>query len=226
MPINPAPPIRLLLVDDHAILRAGLRMLLEDQPNMAVIGEAGGREEALTLAARELPDIILLDLDLGTCLSTEFLPDLMRVANGTKVIILTGVQNSELHHRAIQDGAIGLVLKDQACTTLIKAIEKVSAGEAWLDRSMIAKALTRALHKKATMNDSKVARFSDLTNREKEIVLLVAQGLHRKHIASQLFISEATVRNHLTAILGKLGLTNSFDLALFAYRNGLAKPPS
>src|SRR5438874_2135180 len=127
--------IRILLIDDHRIVRAGLRMLIENQPELSVVGEAGSGEEALAIADREQPDIILLDLDLGGRDSLEFLPQLTTAAPEARVIVLTGLRDSDEHRRAIRLGASGIVLKDQACELLIKAIAKVHAGEAWIDRS-------------------------------------------------------------------------------------------
>jgi two-component system, NarL family, nitrate/nitrite response regulator NarL len=219
-------PIRILLIDDHVIVRAGLRMLIDNHKGMVVAGEAGTRIDALAIAAREQPDVILLDLDMGAENGLDFLRELVAAATRARVIILTGVRDPEIHRRAVHVGAMGLVLKDKATEVLIKAIEKVHSGEVWLDRSLTASVLAEM----STADESKTGpdarRISSLTDREREITGLVCKGLKNKQIADQLFISEATVRNHLTSILSKLEVTDRFELALYAYRHHLAKPPS
>jgi len=220
-------PIRVLIVDDHAILRKGLRMLIEDQPTMTVIGEAENYAETMEVVSREQPEIILLDLDLGGKNGLDFLPELLSLSARTRVIIYTGVRDPEMHHRAIALGAMGLVLKEQASEVLVKAIEKVHAGEIWIDRTTMARVLTRmSRSQQERKDDPEAAKIAALTEREKEITTLVAQGLNRKQIAERLFISEATVRNHLTSILNKLDVSDRLELAFYAYRHGLAKPPA
>ncbi len=219
-------PIRIMIVDDHAIFRAGLRMLIDDQPEMVVIGEAGNRAEALAIAAREQPGIILLDIDLGGESALDLLREMFDACSDARVIILTGVRDPEIHRRAIALGAVGLVFKEQAASVLVQAIEKVDAGEVWLDPSMMARMLIESSRSnKVKEDDPEAARIALLTGREREIITLVAQGLSRKQIANSLFISEATVRNHLTSILSKLDLRDRFELAFYAYRHGLASPP-
>src|SRR5713101_472371 len=190
-------PIRILLVADHVIVRAGLRMLIENHKGLVVVGEAGTRIDALAIAAREQPQVILLDLDMGNESGLDFLRELLDAAAGARVVMLTGVRDPEAHRRAVHLGAMGLVLKDKAAEVLIKAIEKVHAGEVWLDRSLTASVLSERsqadLGRKVDPDREKVA---SLTDREREIVRLVCQGLKNKQIADKLFISDATVRNH------------------------------
>jgi DNA-binding NarL/FixJ family response regulator len=155
------------------------------------------------------------------------LPELLNIATKARVVILTGVLNPETHHRAIALGAMGLVLKEQAADVLVKAIQKVHGGEVWLDRAQTASVLTSMTRpSQAQKDDPEAAKIASLTDREGEIIALVAQGLKRKQIAEKLYISEPTVRNHLTSILDKLGLSDRFELAFYAYRYGLAKPPA
>lgn len=226
MPSPAVTQIRILVIDDHVIVRAGLRMLIESHAGMVVVGEAGTRRDALAIAASERPDIILLDLDMGAENGLDFLRELLAAADKARVVILTGVRDPEAHRRAVHLGAMGLVLKDKAAEVLVKAIEKVHAGEVWLDRTLTASVLSElseAKKNRAASEDSE--RIASLTDRELEVVGLACQGLKNKQIAERLFISEATVRNHLTSILGKLELSDRFELALFAYRHHLAKPP-
>src|SRR5438094_547102 len=133
--------IRVLIIDDHGIMRAGLRMLLESQPGITVVGEAATCAEALTLATCAQPDVIVLDLDLGGENAIESIPPLLRTAPATRVLVLTGVRDPEVHMQAIRQGAVGLVLKEKAVETLLEAIARVRAGEVWLEPTMIARVL-------------------------------------------------------------------------------------
>jgi len=223
----PTQPLRIVLIDDHGIVRAGLRMLIESQAGMTVVGEAATRADALAVAAREQPDIILLDLDLEGESGLDFLQELLDIPPRARVIILTGVRDPEAHRRAVRLGAMGLVIKDKAAEVLIKAIEKVHAGEVWLDRALTASVLSEMAQADQTKKaDPEAEKIGSLTSREREIVGLVCEGLKNKQISERLFISEATVRNHLTSILSKLELSDRFELALYSYRQHLAKPPS
>ena len=220
------PPIRVLIVDDHVIVRAGLRMLLESQPDLLVVGEAGTCADALTLTTREQPDIILLDLDLSGEMALASIPALLAAAPQARILILTGVRDLELHRQAVRLGALGLVLKDKATEVLLQAIAKVQAGEVWLEGTMIASVLgeiTRA--RRAPVVDREGAKIATLTDREREVITLVGEGLRNKQIADRLAISETTVRHHLTAIFAKLEVTDRLELVIHAYRHGLATLP-
>jgi DNA-binding NarL/FixJ family response regulator len=138
------------------------------------------------------------------------------------VLILTGVYDEELHKRAILEGARGILLKNQAGTTLIKAIKKVHLGEAWIDRTLTVKLLDEA-NKHSQLNREEQKKINSLTARECEIIKLIAEGLVNKEIARRLFVVEKTVRNHLTVIYSKLELTSRLELAVYASRNGLDK---
>lgn len=221
-----AKSIRVLLVDDHVVIRTALRMLMQSKPGITMIGEAGSRAEALELAARERPDIILLDLELDGESGLDFLPELLNVSNQSRVIILTGVRDQEVHHRAVSLGAMGVVRKDNAVDVLIGAIERVYAGEAWLDPSLTARVLSEMTRSgKAKKEDPEAAKIATLTEREREVLTIVGEGLKNREIAERLFISEWTVRHHLTSIFDKLGVSDRVELILYAYRHNLAKPP-
>jgi len=225
---NPPPqPVRVLIVDDHGIIRAGLRMLLESQPGITVVGEVATCAEALALATCAQPDIVLLDLDLGGENAIESMPALLRAFPHTCILVLTGVRDPEIHRQAIRHGAVGLVLKEKAVETLLEAITRVRAGEVWLEPTMIARVLSDLTRPQPAPQDSPEAtKIARLTEREREVIALVGEGLRNKHIAERLYISEATVRHHLTAIFGKLGVSDRFELAIYAYQHGLAKPPA
>jgi len=219
-------PIRVLIVDDHAVVRAGLRMLIDSQSPMKVVAEAGTRVEAVQAAATQQPDIVLLDLDMGGESGLSFLPDLVDAARGAKILVLTGVRDPEAHRKAVRAGARGVVFKEKAVEVLIKAIEGVHGGEIWLDRALASSLLEELSHPNAAFEgDPEGARIASLTTRERELIAIVSQGLRNKEIADRLFITEVTVRHHLTSIYGKLGVADRFELAVYAFRHGLARPP-
>jgi two-component system, NarL family, nitrate/nitrite response regulator NarL len=217
-------PIRVLLIDDHVVMRMGLRMLIENQPGLRVVGEATDRGAAIHSAAREQPDIILLDLDLGDENGLDLLPELRTAAKGARVIVLTGIRNPAEHRQAVRLGATGMVLKEQAVDTLVKAIERVHAGETWLDPALVANLLTERSRARGQDADPEAARIAALTEREREVIALIGEGLKNRQIAERLSISETTVVHHLTSIFNKLGVANRLELVTYAYRHGLAKP--
>lgn len=200
-------------------------MIITKHAGMAVVGEAGDSTSALAAAAATRPDIVLLDLDLGDESGADLLPGLLDAVPDTRVILLTGLRDPQAHRRAILLGAVGLVLKEKAVETVLKAIEKVHAGEVWLDRAMIASILNSRVHGERAQQGPGDKRIDALTAREREVIELIGAGLKNRQIAERLVISEATVRHHLTSIFGKLGVEDRFDLALFAYRHNLAKVP-
>jgi len=161
--------IRILIVDDHEIFRAGLRLLLENEPDLNVIGEAHNKTEAFQ-AVRNLPDVILLDLDLGAEMATDFLPDLVKAGEPARVLVLTGVSDPELHFHAVCLGAIGVVHKLEAPQLLLKAIRKVHEGEVWMNRDMVARAMSHVQRQGRAKTDPDAAKISNLTARELEII--------------------------------------------------------
>lgn len=216
-------PIRILIVDDHAIVRAGLRMLIDQNPAMEVVGVAGDRSEALALAASEQPNMIILDILLGDEDGLTFLPDLREVAKNTRVLVLTGLRSSESQRRAIMAGAMGVVLKEHAAEVLIKAINKVHQGEVWLDRSLLGSVLNEMTQ--APEIDPDIAKIASLTDRERQVVALVAEGLKNKQIGERLSITETTVTHHLSSIFSKLQVSDRLELVIYAFSRNLAKMP-
>ena len=225
MDIHLPQPVRILLIDDHAILRAGVRMLIETRPHFRVVAEAASSEQALAEASREQPDVILLDLDLGEQDGLSLLPKLLQVAGDARVLVLTGVHASEWHRKAVSLGAMGVVSKEQVTEKLLEAIEEVSAGEFWVDHSTppITMAEIMWAREQAMEKDLDAARIATLTQREREIIALVGEGLKNQQIADRLCISNGTVRNHLTIIFEKLDLSDRFGLMRYAYHHNLAK---
>src|SRR5262245_47891499 len=183
--------IRILMIDDHEMFLAALRLLLEGEPGLVVVGQARNTKEALE-AARQKPDIILLDLDLGSATGTDLLPDLMNVAEGARVLLLTGVVDARRHLDTICMGAMGIVHKLEPPSLLFKAIRKVHAGEAWLNRTMMANAMTR-LHTPRKGVDPIAGKIASLTARELDVIAALGNGLRNKEIGERLFISEKTV---------------------------------
>ena len=217
--------IRIMIVDDHAVIRTGLRMLIEQDQTMTVVAMAGTASEALVLAEREHPDIIILDLMLGDEDGLEFLPQLCKTSPNSRVLILTGVQATTSHRIAIRRGAMGIVMKQQAADLLLKAIRKVHAGEVWIDRSMMSSVLSDVRSERQEEADPEAGKIASLTPREREVIALVSEGLKNKLIGERLFISETTVTHHLSSIFSKLEVSDRLELIIYAFRHGLAKVP-
>ena len=222
---NTPPPIRIMIIDDHAVIRAGLRMLIEQDQTMSVVAMAGNRAEALHLAEKEQPDIILFDLMLGDEDGLEFLPALCDTSPSSRVLVLTGVQTAESHRIAIRRGAMGIVLKQQAADLLLKAIRKVYAGEVWIDRSMMGSVLDDVRSERQQGSNTEATKIASLTPREREVVALVSEGLKNKLIGERLYISETTVTHHLSSVFSKLEVSDRLELIIYAFRHGLAKMP-
>jgi two-component system nitrate/nitrite response regulator NarL len=211
--------IKVLLVSDLVMMRQALRLLLEAN-GCAVVAEVTLCEEASDAAGALAPDIFLVDVDSGPA-TLACLDDLVATHPG-RIIALAHPGIVPDQAKLIEHGAAGVVLKNQSLSVLLKAITKVHAGEAWLDRANTARLLTRITRRRREeqSEDEKIAK---LTAREREIIALVGEGLKNAAIAERLFISEATVRNHLTSILDKLGVSDRFELAVYAFRQGLVE---
>jgi two-component system nitrate/nitrite response regulator NarL len=223
MSIPTSEPIRILIVDDHAIVRAGLRMLIDQNPAMKVVGVAGNGSDALKLAASEQPDIIILDILLGDEDGLAFLPELRLAATDARVLVLTGLRGSESQRRAMLAGAMGVVLKEHATEVLIKAISKVHQGEVWMDRLTMGSLLDEMTQ--APEIDPEQTKIATLTEREREVIALIAEGLKNKQIGQRLFISETTVTHHLSSIFSKLDVSDRLELVIYAFSRNLAKMP-
>ncbi|HKZ81811.1 MAG TPA: response regulator transcription factor [Pyrinomonadaceae bacterium] len=212
--------IRILLVDNQAVVRSGIRMLIESQPGMMVVAEVENQESVNRAAAEQL-DVILLAINEDSDLNV--LPQLLAVAGQAQVLILTDLRDPGVHQRAVCLGAMGLVLKDTPSETFIKAIQKVSTGEVWLNRSITANVLTKLVRVNEEA-ELETAKISSLTKREREIITLIGEGLKNRQISARLFISEATVRHHLTSIFDKLDVSDRLELIIYAFRHSLIKP--
>jgi two-component system nitrate/nitrite response regulator NarL len=220
-------PIRIVILDSHALVRAGLRSLIDEQASMKVVGEAGNLVDGLEAIASLHPDIVLFELNISDQLSPDMITQILLACDTTHPIIVTGINNPVIIQQLVENGAMGVVFKSQSPETLIKAIEKVNNGEVWLERSMIANVLSRLSRTNIPVkNNTEVENIDELSDREKEIVRLIGKGYKNKRISSQLCISETTVRHHLTSIYNKLGVTDRLELLVYAHRFGLVKPPN
>jgi two-component system nitrate/nitrite response regulator NarL len=218
-------PIRVMLVDDHHSLLWGLSKLIEGAaPDFELAGTASDPGGALETARRTQPDIVLLDLDLDGRSSFDILPDLL-AQRGLKALILSGHCDPLLRQQAMMLGASGFIGKDQSAQTILTAIERVQAGELWIDRasmSQVFSALTR--HEPDPAPDPVAWRIASLTAKERDIIATLArsEGKPNKVLADQLSMAEHTLRNHLSAIYAKLGVRTRLALYMYALRNGLA----
>jgi len=217
-------PIRVGLVDDQALFRAGIRMLVSSQADLEFVGEAGNGVEGITMAAEQNPDVILMDIRMPVMDGIESTRAILAAAEATgrpapRIIVLTTFDLDEAATRAIRGGASGFLLKDADPEFLLSAIRTVHAGTA-----VIAASATRELFEHFDSQHSGGAEpveFTSLTSREREIFLLAARGLSNAEIAASEFLSEATVKTHISRVLGKLGLRDRVQLVVFAYENRL-----
>jgi DNA-binding NarL/FixJ family response regulator len=204
-------------------MRAGLRLLIEREPGIKVVGEASTLRGALQVATREQPSITLVGLLVGTDHDLDDLPLLLLASKDARALALTGTPDVSLDRRAVKAGAMGLISSQVAPNILIKAIQKVHMGEAWLDRCTVADVLTEMSRpvKQEHVNVTAL-QIGSLTKRERDIIKLVSRGYKNKLVAQHLAISDVTVRHHLTSIFSKLELTDRFELIIYAYKNGMA----
>ena len=224
--MEPAPiKIRILIIDDQLIVREGLRMLIENHPGTKVVAMAGTRSEALDIIAREPTDLIILNLELEGDSALSFIPQLREAAKDARILVLTGQRDSAMHQKAAQHGAMGVVLKEDAADLLLKAIEKVYKGEAWLDRITLGNLIFQMSSQEKETVDPRTRKIASLTERERQVIALIAEGLKNRQIAERLFISHVTVTHHLSSIYGKLGVSDRLELVIYAFANKLAKLP-
>lgn len=207
-----------MVADDHAIFRDGLRKLLEASDDTQIIGEAANGVECAKMLAKLKPDILLLDLRMPEKDGLAVLEELNFDSLTTRVIVLTAAEDDRDVVRAMRLGARGVVLKQSASDLLLKSIHKVYDGEIWLDNRMTAEVID-AFKKSAEAGQRREKPL--LSDREKEIVQLVAQGFRNREIGEKLFISEQTVKNHLHNIFDKLGVSDRLELALYAIHHRL-----
>lgn len=211
-------PIRVVLVDDQALFRAGIRMVIDSQDDLQVVGEAGDGAEALRVVRERRPDVVLMDIRMPVMDGLTATAELLTDPQPPRVVMLTTFDLDEAAARAIRQGASGFLLKDADPEFLLAAIRTVHAGS-----SVIAAAATRELFTHfAEAPKTPPLAFASLTDREREIFALAARGLSNSEIAAREYLSEATVKTHISRILTKLGLRDRVQLVVFAFEHGLA----
>ncbi len=211
-------PIRLLIVDDQALFREGLRTLLSVQPGLDVVGEAGNGEEALRQAAALHPDVILMDLQMPVMDGAAATRRLRAQQPDAKVIVLTTFDDEENVFEGLRAGAVGYLLNDTPSAKLVEAIRLAARGESFLEPSVAAKVVSEF----ARLSPRPAEQLAEpLSEREIEVLRLVAAGASNREIAAQLVIAEGTVKNHLTNILAKLGVSDRTEAAVKAKELGL-----
>jgi DNA-binding NarL/FixJ family response regulator len=215
--------IRVVIADDHPIVRDGVRKLLSLEADMEVVGEAGDGREVVELVQRVDPDVVLLDLRMPGLDGLSVLQQLQASNRRTRVIVLTASEDKNEFVQAMKLGCSGIVLKQTAPDLIVKSIRKVHAGEIWLDSHTTAAVMRQFAAPSADLPSApgRGRERAPLSQREREIVSLVAQGYKNKEMAEKMFISEQTVKNHLHNIFDKLGVSDRLELALYAIHKGL-----
>lgn len=226
---NTPRKIKVMIADDHPIVREGLRKLLLLEDDIDVVGEACDGRDLLDKASESQPDVILLDLRMPNLDGLGALQTLQHTGSKARVIILTASEDKNEFVQAMKLGCSGIVLKQTSADLIVKSIRKVYSGEIWLDSHTTAAVMRQfasPLDGGPGGSSTRVRERSPLSNREREIVALVAQGYKNKEMAEKMFISEQTVKNHLHNIFDKLGVSDRLELALYAIHKGLHLPDS
>ena len=209
---------KIILVDDHEVVRLGLKSLLERHPQFEVIGEAGSAREALEQVAALKPDVVLMDIRLPGTSGIEACEEIVNKYPATRVIMLTSDAEDEMLFSAIRAGASGYILKQIGSTDLIKALESVSRGEALLDPAVTQRVFQEV---RRAVKEEEASAFAHLSQQEKHVLLLVSEGKTNREIAKSLFLGEGTVRNYVSSILSKLGVNNRAEAAAYAVEHSL-----
>lgn len=214
---------RIILAEDHRILRDGLRALLAAEPDLELVGEAQDGREAINQARGLQPDVLILDLSMPRTDGLTALKEIKRVAPTTRVLIMTVHRNEEYVFQAIEDGADGYLLKDASASELMVALRSVLAGERYLCSAVATQVVDAYLEGKRGRNGAARPRtpFDTLSTREREVLKLVAEGYRSREIGELLCISEKTVEKHRANLMRKLGISNASGLTAFAVERGL-----
>jgi len=210
--------LRIIIVDDHEVVRLGLRALLEKQPGFTVVDEAGNAKEAVQKALQHRPEVVVMDIRLPGGSGIDACREIVTAAPEVKVIMLTSFAEDDMLFEAIAAGAAGYVLKQIGGDDLVRAIEAVGRGDSLLDPTLTQRVFARV--REAQRKDEQSA-FSQLTEQEMRVLGLVAEGKTNREIAQQLFLGEGTVRNYVSSILSKLALTNRAEAAAYAVQHNI-----
>ena len=214
--------IRILIVDDHPLIREGLRAVLETQPDMELVGEAWDGNEAVVRALALRPDVVLMDLSLPRKDGIEAIREIIRGVPSVRVLVLSNYLDDDKVFGALKAGAKGYILKETSSQELRQAVRSVYQGKSALDPAVQRKLVDQL----AGMNNSDSRPENDLTERELEVLRLMARGFTNPQIAARLSVAEGTVRFHVSNVLRKLGMENRTQAVLYALQNGLAFPES
>ena len=215
--------IRVLLADDHELLRGGLRAILDAQEDIEVVGEAADGEDALVRVARLQPDLVVMDIRMPRIDGIEATRRLLATENAPRVLVLTTFDLDEYVFEALRAGAGGFMLKDSPPPQLAAAVRTVAAGESLLAPAITKRLIERYVRQRPA-DDAKRARFADLTDRELEVLRLLTRGSSNAEIGEQLFLSAATVKTHVTRVLSKLGVRDRVQAVVLAYEAGIVQP--
>lgn len=211
--------ITVLLVDDHAVVRQGVRTFLETQADLSVVGEAGSGEEALGLATQHVPDVVLMDLIMPDMDGVEATRRVKQVSPRSQVVVLTSYHEDEHIFPALKAGALSYVLKDLSAEELAEAVRKAARGEAVLHPRVAA----RVIKELQGLRPDKVNPFTELSERELEVLKLIADGMSNAEMAAKLVLSEKTIKGHVSNILSKLHLVDRTQAAVYAWREGIVR---
>ncbi len=212
--------IKVLIADDHALMRQGLKQILELDEDIEVVGLAVNGEEAILMEKQLEPDVILLDINMPKMNGVQALRRLKDIGTKSKVVMLTIHEDKEYLYETINIGASGYVLKDAESSSLIKAIKDVHNGESYIHPSLVS-ALIKRFNKSTKIDDDD--KQSRLTRREYEVLTLIAEGRNNKEIAEELFISEKTVKNHISSIFKKIEVNDRTQAAIYAYKHNIKR---
>lgn len=207
--------IRVLLVDDHAVVREGVRALLEQQPDMRIVGEAGSGADAIAMLAALMPHVVVLDMKMPGLPATQTITEIKHRQPECQVLMFTSYAEDSQVRDALNAGATGYLLKDTLRDDLVRAVREVAAGRAWL-HPQAQRQMLDWIRRPPSPIDS-------LTARERSVLLLIAEGLSNKRIASRLDLTEGTIKGYVSQVLDKLGVVDRTQAALLAQREGLAR---
>lgn len=217
------PTIKVAVADDQPIYRVGVAKLLEPEGDLTVVGEAANGQEAILVVERFDPDVLLLALRMPVMDGIEVLSELAKRKLRARVILMMSNADREKAVRGVRLGARGILFKDADAGLLVRSIRKVYEGEVWIDNPILSQALETLVSKPAMPPGTSGQRDARLSSREMEVVRCVAMGLRNKEVADKLGVSEATVKNHLTSIYSKLGVSDRLELILYAIHNKIIR---